>query len=402
MTNFLSMTKGKLVNDGLQPTDKTKLALLTESENSRPSFLFVLENLGLHACLEAMGTAPYEHEDLVDRTLRLLAIDAAYRAMSLWEEATIAQDGLRQLVRTAHLHAHGEVEYEELQDLLWETAQPILGDNVADSAFSTRDARDCALLTGSHNLIPALHKAAEAARTQHGAMARICAYSSKGSREMALRWAWRQGSPISYGGAFGATSKHVLAAVEAEVWQVAYTIADELLTLIESEGMKITVKEMEGFLLEALASAAKDIAHEVVHKGARRVIEAVMAARTYDEAQRLAKDAAQGFFRDACARPDLYEQLAIGRTTLAVTCYDFEDHDTFAICHALHYLHEGSFHKVYPLRPKADEIAKRVALDARKQLCLEQVADAAVGSYAGERETQAQAKVLARLLAEDQ
>jgi hypothetical protein len=400
MRKFLSMTKGKLANNGFQPMTKTKLDILTEAEDAQASFLYILENLGLHACLEAMGSAPYEHEEHVDRTLRLLAIDAAYRAMPLWEGTEIAQDGLRELMRMAHLHAHGEIEYEELQERLWETAQPIMNTNVEESSL-TRDARDCALLTGSHDLIPALNKAVEAARTHHGAMAKICAYG-KCCPDRFLRYAWREGGPIVFGATFGVASRHVLATAEAEVWHAAYTIADELLNLVGSKGTAVTVKEMEDFLLEALASAAKDIAHEVVHKGARQVIESVMPARTYDEAYRMGQDAAQGFFRNACERPDLYEQLAIGRTTLAAACHDFEDHDTFIISHALYYLHEVSFYETYPLNPDADRIAKRVALDARKQLHLDMVAYAAAGSYAGEREADAQAEVLARLLSEDQ
>lgn len=402
MKNFLSTTKGKLVNDGMQPYAKAKLALLTDSEDAQPSFLFILENLGLHACLDAMDAAPYEQEDFIDRTLRLLALDAAYRVMPLWEDVESAQDDLRDLMRMAHLHAHGEVEYKELQERLWQTVQPVMRKNGADSPVSGRDARECALLTASHNLIPALSRAAEAVRSYHGAWAKLGAYSGTANREMGLRCAWKQGSPISYGAAFGATSKHVLAAVEAEIWHVAYTIADELLKFQGYENVEITEMEMESFLPEALASAAKDIAHDVVHKGARRVIESVLPAKTYKEALRLAEGAAQGFFKDACSAPDLYEQLAIGRVTLATTCHDFDDQATFAVCNALHYLHDGSFYEIYPLNPNADGIAKEVALDARKQLYLAQVADAAAGSFAWERETEDQSMVLARLLSEDQ
>ncbi|WP_272700885.1 hypothetical protein [Desulfovibrio sp. Fe33] len=402
MKKFISIAEGKLVNDGMQPTAKAKLDLLTDSEDAQPTFPFILENLGLHACLDAMDAASYKHEDFIEKTLRLLAIDAAYRVMPLWEDSDIAQDNLGGLMRMAHLHAHGEVEYEELQECLWQTAQPIMLENMTDSPISGRDARDCALLTGSHNLVPALNKAAEAVRSYHGAWARLGAYSGTGNRETGLRCAWRRGSPISFGAAFGATSKHVLAAVEAEIWHVAYTLADELLKLQGYENVEITEKEMESFLPEALASAARGIAHNVVHKGARRVIESILPAKTYEEALRQAKNAAQEFFKDACSAPDLYEQLAIGRVTLTATCHDFDDQATFTVCHALHYLLDENFHKAHPLNPKADGIAKEVALDARKQLYLAQVADAAAGSFAWERETEDQSMVLARLLSEDQ
>ena len=94
----------------------------------------------------------------------------------------------------------------------------------------------------------------------------------------------------------------------------------------------------------------------------------------------------------------MFEQLAIGRTAIAAACHDFEDHEAFAICHALHYLHEGSFYKIHPIQAKADEIAKVVALDARKKLNLEQMAYAAASSYAGNVEMGIQADVLRQLL----
>lgn len=130
----------------------------------------------------------------------------------------------------------------------------------------------------------------------------------------------------------------------------------------------------------------------------RLVIDAARSAKSFEEAIKLVNNAAQIVFRDACSTPDLYEQLAIGRTTLAAACHDFDDNETFAISHTQHYLHEGSFYKVHPLNPKANEIAENVALDARRQLCLERMAYAAASNYAGKRETGIQADVLARLL----
>ncbi|SOB59845.1 protein of unknown function [Pseudodesulfovibrio profundus] len=69
MKNFLSIAEGKLVNDGFQPTAKAKLALLTDSEDAQPTFSFILENLGLQACLDAMDAAPYQHEEFIEKTL---------------------------------------------------------------------------------------------------------------------------------------------------------------------------------------------------------------------------------------------------------------------------------------------------------------------------------------------
>ncbi|XXJ18870.1 hypothetical protein ACR42D_04795 [Desulfovibrio caledoniensis] len=399
MKNFLSIAEGKLVNDGMQPTAKAKLALLTDSEDAQPSFPFILENLGLHACLEAMNAAPYEHENFIEKTLRLLAIDAAYRTMPLWENAEVAQDGLKDLLRLAHLYAHDEIEHEEYQERMWEVAQPIIGDDKADRSLAAAyAARDCALFAASHNLIPALNRAIEAVQAYHGDIARGCTYSYKADQEQALHFAWDHGGPISLGATFAVTSWHVLAAVEAEIWHVAYTIADELLRFVEYENVGTTEKEMKSFLLEVLASAGKDIAYEVLHKGARRVIDAAMAAESFEEARELAHNAARGVFRDACSNPDMFEQLAIGRAAIAAACQDFENEETFAICHALHYLHEGSFYKVHPINVKADEMAKRVALDARKGLSLEQMAYATASSYVGSVEMGIQSDVLGRLL----
>ena len=400
MKKFLSIAEGKLVNDGMQPTAKAKLDLLTDSEDAQPTFPFILESLGLHACLDAMDAVPYQHEDFVETTLRLLAIDAAYRVMPLWENAEAAQDGLKDLLRLAHLYAHDEIEHQEYQERMWEVAQPIMRENKSDGSLAAAyAARDCALFAASHNLIPALNRAVEAAQAFHGDIARGCAYSYKADQDHALRFAWDHGGSISFGATFAVTSKHLLAAGEAEIWHVAYTIADEMLGFIGYENVEITEKEMESFLLEALESASEDIAYEVLHKGARRVIDSAMAAGSFDEARELARDAAQAFFRDACSDPDMYEQLAIGRTAIAAACHDFEDHEAFAICHALHYLHEGSFYKAHPINDKANEIAKIIALDARKQLSLEQMAYAAASSYAGNVEMGIQADVLGRLLA---
>lgn len=400
MKKFLSIAEGKLVNDGMQPTAKAKLDLLTDSEDAQPTFPFILESLGLHACLDAMDAVPYQHEDFTDKTLRLLAIDAAYRVMPLWENAEVSQDGLRDLLRLAHLYAHDEVEHKEYQERTWEVAQPIMREDKSQSSITAaQTARDCALLSASHSLIPALNRAIEAVQSHHGDIARGCAYSYKADQEHALRYAWVHGGPISFGATFAVTSKHVLAVVEAEIWHVAYTIADELLGFVGYENVGISEKEMRSFLLEALASASEDIAHEVLHKGARRVIDAAMAAELFGKAKALASDAAQGVFRDACSDPNMYEQLAIGRTAIAAACHDFEDHEAFAICHALHYLHEGSFYKIHPINAKADEIAKDVALDARKKLNLEQMAYAAASCYAGNVEMGFQENALARLLA---
>jgi len=399
MKNFLSIAEGKLVNDGMQPTAKAKLDLLTDSEDAHPSFPFILENLGLHACLEAMDAAPYQHEDFIEKMFRLLAIDAAHRVMPLWENAEINQGGLKDLLRLAHLYAHDEIEHEKYQERMWEVAQPIMRENKSDGSLAAAyAARDCALFAASHNLIPALNRAVEAAQAYRGDIARGCAYSYKADQDHALRFAWDHGGPISFAATFAVTSKHVLAAVEAEIWHVAYTIADEMLGFVEYENVEITEKEMRNFLLEALASASEDIAHEVLHKGARLVIDTAMAAGSFDEARELARDAAQAFFRDACSDPDMYEQLAIGRTAIAAACHDFEDHEAFAICHSLHYLHEGSFYKVRPLNQKADEIAKSVALDARKGLSLEQMAYAAASFSAGNHEMGIQTDVLSQLL----
>jgi len=399
MKKFLSIAEGKLVNDGMQPTAKAKLDLLTDSEDALPTFPFILESLGLHACLDAMDAVPYQHEDFVETTLRLLAIDAAYRVMPLWENAEVSQDGLKELLRLAHLYAYDEIEHEEYQERMWEVAQPIMHEDKSHSSLTAaQDARDCALLSASHSLIPALNRAIEAVQSHHGDVARSCAYSYKADQEHALRSAWDHGGPISFGATFAVTSKHVLAAVEAEIWHVAYTIAEELLGFVGYENVEITEKEMRSFLMEALASASEDIAHEVLHKSARLVIDAAMAVESFDEARELARDAAQAFFRDACSDPDMYEQLTIGRTAIAAACHDFEDHEAFAICHTLHYLHEGSLYKVHPINVKADEIAKGVALNARKKLSLEQMAYAAAGSYAGNVETSIQADVLGRLL----
>jgi hypothetical protein len=403
MKKFLSIAEGKLVNDGMQPTAKAKLDLLTDSEDAQPTFPFILESLGLHACLDAMDAVPYQHENFIEKTLRLLAIDAAYRVMPLWENAEVSQDGLKDLLRLAHLYAHGEIEHERYQERMWEVAQPIMREDKSHSSITAaQTARDCALLSASHSLIPALNRAIEAVQSHHGDISRGCAYSYKADQEHALRYAWDHGGPISLGATFAVTSKHILAAVEAEVWHVAYTIADELLGFIGYENVGITEKEMESFLLEALASAGADIAHEVLHKGARRVIDAAMATGSFNEAREMASDAAQEVFRDACSDPDMYEQLAIGRTAIAAACHDFEDEETFAICHALHYLHEGSFYKVHPINAKANEIAKSIALDARKGLCLEQMAYAAASSYAGKIEMGIQAEVLGRLLPTDE
>jgi len=399
MKNFLSIAEGKLVNDGMQPTTKAKLALLTGSEDAQPTFPFILENLGLHACLEAMNAAPYQHEYFIEKTLRQLAIDAAYRVMHLWENAEVSQGGLRALLRRAHLYAHDEIEHEEYQERMWEVAQPIMREGKSHSSITAaQDARDCALLSASHSLIPALNNAIEAVQSHHGDIARGCAYSFKADQEHALRSAWEHGGPISFGATLDVTSKHVLAAVETEIWHVAYTIADELLGFVGYENVGITEKEMKSFLLEALASAAKDIAHDVLHRGVRLVIDAAMTAGSFKEAKELARGAAQGVFINACSEPDMYEQLAIGRTAIAAACHDFEDHEAFAICHTLNYLHEGSFYKVHPLNAKADEIAKDVALDARKKLNLEQMAYAAASSYAGNFEKSIQTDTLARLL----
>ena len=399
MKKFLSIAEGKLVNDGMQPTAKAKLDLLTDSEDAQPTFPFILESLGLHACLDAMDAAPYQHEDFVETTLRLLAIDAAYRVMPLWENAEVSQDGLKDLLRLAHLYAHGEIDHEEYQERMWGVAQPIMREDKSHSSLTAaQDARDCALLSASHSLIPALSRAIEAVQSHHGDIARGCAYSYKADQEHALCSAWDHGGPISFGATFAVTSKHVLAAVEAEVWHVAYTIADELLGFVGYENVEITEKEMRNFLLEALASASEDIAHEVLHKGARHVIDTAKAARSFDEARYLARDAAQGVFRDAGSDPDMYEQLAIGRTAIAAACHDFEDHEAFAICHALHYLHQGSFYKFHPINGKADKIAKDVALDARKKLNLEQMAYATAASYAGKIEMSIQTEALGRLL----
>ncbi|WFS63401.1 hypothetical protein LF599_04350 [Pseudodesulfovibrio thermohalotolerans] len=401
MKKFLSIAEGKLVNDGMQPTAKAKLDFLTDSEDALPTFPFILESLGLHACLDAMDAVPYQHENFIEKTLRLLAIDAAYRVMPLWENAEVSQDGLKDLLRLAHLYAHGEIEHEEYQERMWEAAQPIIGDDRSDRRLAAAyAARDCALFAASHSLVPALDRAVEAVQAYHGDTARGCAYSYKADQEHALRYAWEQGGPISFGATFGVTSKHVLAAVEAEIWHVAYTIADELLGFAGYENVVIAEKEMQSLLLEALASAGKDIAHEALHKSARRVIGAATAAGSFEEAKELAHNAAQGVFRDACSDPDMYEQLAIGRTAIAAACHDFDDQATFAVCHALHYLHEGSFYKVHPINPKADAIARSVALDARRGLCLEQTAYAAAAGHAGRIERNVQAEVLRRLLAD--
>ncbi|CCH48362.1 hypothetical protein [Pseudodesulfovibrio piezophilus] len=401
MKKFLSIAEGKLVNDGMQPTAKAKLELLTDSEDAQPTFPFILESLGLHACLDAMDAVPYQHEDFVETTLRLLAIDAAYRVMPLWENTEVSQDGLKDLLQLAHLYAHGEVEHEEYQERMWEVAQPIMREDKSHSSITAaQTARDCALLSASHSLIPALNRAIEAVQSHHGGIARGCAYSYKADQEHALRSAWEHGGPISFGATFAVTSKHVLAAVEAEIWHVAYTIADELLGFVGYENVGITQKEMRSFLMEALASAGEDIAHEVLHKGARLVIDTAMAAGSFDEARDLARDAAQGVFRDACSDPDMYEQLAIGRTAIATACHDFEDHEAFAICHALHDLHEGSFYKIHPINAKANEIAKIVALAARKKLSLEQMAYAAASGYAGNVEMGIQTDVLSHFLSD--
>ena len=123
-----------------------------------------------------------------------------------------------------------------------------------------------------------------------------------------------------------------------------------------------------------------------------------MTTKSFEESKELAHQAVKRVFKDACSDPDMYEQLAIGKTAIAAACHDFEDQETFAICHALHGLHEGSFYKVHPIHPKADEIAKGVVLGARKQLCLERMAYAAANSYAGEVEIGIQTEVLGQLL----
>jgi len=401
MKNFLSIAEGKLVNDGMQPTMKAKIDLLTDSEDVQPTFPFILESLGLHACLDAMDAVPYQYEDFIEKTLRLLAIDAAYRVMPLWENAEVAQDGLKDLLRLAHLYAHGEVEHEEYQKRMWEVAQPIMRDDKSHSSITAaQTARDCALLSASHSLIPALSKSVEAVQAYHGDIARGCAYSYKANQEHALRSAWKHGGPISFGATFAVTSKHVLAAVEAEIWHVAYTIADELLGFIEYDNVSITEKAMEDFLLEALASAGEDIAHEVLHKGARLMIDSAMATGSFDEAKALASEAALGMFRDACSDPDMYEQLAIGRTAIAAACHDFEDEEVFAICHALHYLHEGSFYKLHPINAKADKLVDKVALRVRRQLDIEQLVYTTASSYARKCQEGVQTEVLARLLSD--
>lgn len=318
--------------------------------------------------------------------------------MPLWKNAEVAQDGLKDLLRLAHLYAYGEIEHENYQEHLWVVAQPIMQEeNVDKSLVAARDARDCALFAASHNLIPALSRADGALRAHHGTIARSCAYEYKAHKEDALRKAWEKGGPISFEALFAVTSKHILAAIEAEIWHVAYTISDEMFGFIEYDNISITEKEMESFLLEALEPAAKDIAHDVLHKSARLMIDAAMAAISFEEAESLAHESAQRVFKDACSAPDMYEQLAIGRTAVAATCHDFEDHETFALCHARHYLHEGSFYKVHPINQRTDGIAKGVALN----VCLEQLAYAAACSYAGDIEMAVQADVLGRLLAND-
>jgi len=62
------------------------------------------------------------------------------------------------------------------------------------------------------------------------------------------------------------------------------------------------------------------------------------------------------------------------------------------------HLHEGSFYKVHPINQKADEIAMSAALDARKNICLEQMAYGAASGYAGRVEIDIQTDVLASLL----
>lgn len=92
----------------------------------------------------------------------------------------------------------------------------------------------------------------------------------------------------------------------------------------------------------------------------------------------------KSFFLEALASAD--EDIAAAS--------DFEHHEAYA----LHYLHEGSFYKTHPINAKADEIAKEVALDARRKLSLEQMAYAVAGSYAGNVEMGIQAIALGRLL----
>ncbi|SOB59844.1 conserved protein of unknown function [Pseudodesulfovibrio profundus] len=319
--------------------------------------------------------------------------------MPLWENSEVAQDGLKEILRLAHLYAHDEIEHEEYQSGLWEIVTPIIREDKSDRTLvAAQDARDCALYAASHKLIPALNRAIEALQLHHGNIAMGCAYSYKSNQKQALEYAWSHGGAISFGATFAVTSKYVLAAVEAEVWHVSYTIADELFGFIEYYNVSITEKEMESFLLKALESAAKDIAHDVLHKSARRVIDAAITPKSFEESSKKAHEVARRVFKDACSDPDMYEQLAIGKTAIAAACHDFEDQETFAICHVLHRLHEGSFYKVHPTNTKADEIAKNVALDARKGLCFEQMAYAAASSRAGRVEMNLQANVLARFL----
>ena len=399
MKNFLSIAEGKLVNDGFQPTAKAKLTLLTDSKDAQSTFSFILENLGLQACLDAMDAAPYQHEEFIEKTLRLLAIDAAHRVMPLWDNSEVAQNGLKEILRLAHLYAHDEIKHDEYQSGLWEIVTPIIREDKPDRTLAAvQDARDCALYAASHNLIPALNRAIEAVQVHHGNIAMGCAYSYKSNQKQTLKYAWDHGGAISFGATFAVTSKHVLAAVEAEVWHVSYTIVDDLFDFIEYDNVSISEKEIKSFLLEALESAAKDIAHDVLHKGARLVIDAAMAAGSFEGSKKKAHEAARRVFKDACSDPDMYEQLAIGRTAIAAACHDFEAQETFAICHALHGLHEGSFYKVHPINPKADEVAKGIALEARRQLCLERLAYAAASGYAEEIEIGIQAEVLTQLL----
>ncbi|BDQ38867.1 hypothetical protein SYK_32270 [Pseudodesulfovibrio nedwellii] len=399
--NFISTTKGKHINGGFQPITKSKLDLLTDSKDVQPLFLFILENLGFHACLGAMDAAPYMYEEFIDKTLRLLALDAAYRTMLLWADTEVSQDGLKEIMRLAHLYAHGEIEYEQLQERLFEKPHPtVIKDKASRHLFAALDARDCALLTASYNLMSSLEKAREALSDHHGCIARSSAYAFKGDQEHALREAWYKGGAISFGAVYGVTSKHTLAAVEAEIWHVSHTIAEELLGFIGYDNIQISEKDMRDFLMESLESAGKDIAHDVMHKGARLVIEAVQAAESFEEARTLALNAAQKFFISSCEYPDLYEYLAIGRVAIAAASYDFDEQETLALCHTLHYLHNGSFYKVHPINAKANEIAEKVALSVRKQLDIEQLVYAAASSYARKCEEDVQAEVLARLLSD--
>jgi len=348
-----------------------------------------------------MDAAPYIHEEFIDKTLRLLALDAAYRVMPMWENVEVSQDGLKEIMRLAHLYAHDEIEYEQLQERLLEKPHPtVLKDKASRHLLAALDAKDCALLTASYNLISALEKAHETMSDHHGCIARSSAYEFKGDQRHALREAWDKGGSISFGAVYGVTSKHVLAAAEAEVWHVCLTIAEELLGFIGYDNVGINEKDMKDFLFEALESAGKDIAYDVIHKGARQTIEAVQPAESFEEANEIARKSTQSFFIKSCERPDLYEQLAIGRVAIAAACHDFDEQETLALCHTLHYLHEGSFYKFHPINAKANMIAEQVALNVRKQIGIEQLAYAAASSYARKCEESIQADVLGRLLSD--